>query len=110
MIYWRTDDGIDGVINNVFVVVVVVVFLYKPSRFHVAVRLFGNRSQITSKCSNEHLSSVFCDLLLNRRTQTWNLFVNRNFWGKRLRLEIRKIHLFIEFSKGYRYSITTRPS
>ena len=65
--------------------------LYKTNRFHVAVRLFSNRSQMTSKCGKNisdtigyascatflflpHID-VVCDLLLNRRTATWNLFV-----------------------------------
>ena len=60
---------------------------------YVAVHLFSNRSQRTSKCGkNIHLMThlaiglcttflflphfdVICDLLLNRRTATWNLFV-----------------------------------
>ena len=62
------------------------------NRFHVAVRLFGNRSQMTSKCDkNKEVThepqasvslmflphfDVFCDLLLNRCTATLNLFVN----------------------------------
>ena len=71
--------------------------LYKTNRFHVAVRLFSNRSQTTSKCGkniSDTLScascatflflphfDVICDLLLNRRTATWNLFVKRLlFW------------------------------
>ena len=61
------------------------------NRFHVAVRLFSNRSQMTSKCGkNKKVAheaqpsvslmflphfDVLCDLLLNRRTATWNLFV-----------------------------------
>ena len=56
-------------------------------RFHVALRLSSNRSQMTSKCGKnkkvakkmaECVTDVlptFCDLLLNRRTATWNLFV-----------------------------------
>ena len=64
------------------------------NRFHVAVRLFSNRSQMTSKCGKNKkvahgalpcVSLVFlprfdvlCDLLLNRRTATWNLFVLYN--------------------------------
>ena len=64
------------------------------NRFHVAVLLFSNRSQMTSKCGKNkkvahealpHLSLmflqhfyVFCDLLLNRRTAAWNLFVLYN--------------------------------
>ena len=56
-------------------------FLYKTNRFHVALCLFSNRSQMTSKCGNTWLSAhvphfdIICDLLLNRRTATWNLFV-----------------------------------
>ena len=66
--------------------------IYKTNRFHVAVRLFSNRSQKTSKCGKSISDTlgyascptflflpqfdVICDLLLNRRTATWNLFVN----------------------------------
>ena len=60
--------------------------LYKTNRFQVAVRLFSNRSQRRSKCDALGCAScatflllphfdVICDLLLNRRTATWNLFV-----------------------------------
>ena len=65
--------------------------LYKTNRFQVAVRLFSYRSQRTSKCGkniSDTLSctlrttflflphfDILCDLLLNRRTATWNLFV-----------------------------------
>ena len=64
------------------------------NRFHVAVRLFSNTSQMTSKCGkNKKVAheaqpsvslmflphfDVLCDLLLNRRTATWNLFVLYN--------------------------------
>ena len=89
--------------------------LYKTNRFQVAVRLFSNRSQMTSKCGKNkqvahkvqlsvslmflphfwhplwsiteqtcatllffsHLD-VICDLLLNRCTPPWNLFVKHN--------------------------------
>ena len=64
---------------------------YKTNRFHVAVRLFSNRSQRTSKCGKNisdtlgcascatflflpHFDFV-CDLLLKIGTATWNLFV-----------------------------------
>ena len=66
--------------------------LYKTNRFQVAVRLFSNRSQRMSKCGKNirdtlgcALCATFlflphfditCDLLLNRRTAIWNLFVN----------------------------------
>ena len=65
---------------------------YLTNRFHVAVRPFSNRSQRTSKCGKNkkvaheaQLSmsvmflphfDVLCDLLLNRRTATWNLQSN----------------------------------
>ena len=66
--------------------------LYKTNRFQVAMHLFSNRSQRTSKCStniSDTLSCascatflflphfyIICDLLLNRRMATWNLYVN----------------------------------
>ena len=65
----------------------------KTNRFHVAVRLFSNRSQKTSNCrkniSDTRLSpvvtlfffphfDVICDQLLNRRTATWNLSVYKS--------------------------------
>ena len=66
--------------------------LYKTNRFQVAVHLFSNRSQRTSKCGKNISDTlgcalcatflflphfdVICDLLLNRHTATWNLFVN----------------------------------
>ena len=65
--------------------------LYKTNRFQVAVCLFSNRSQMTSKGGkNKKVAyeaqpsvslmflphfDVLCDLLPNRRTATWNLFV-----------------------------------
>ena len=65
--------------------------LYKTNRFQVAVRLFSNRSQRTSKCGKNISDTlgcascatflflphfdIICDLLLNRRTAAWNLFV-----------------------------------
>ena len=64
------------------------------NRFHVAMRLFSNRSEMTSKCGkNKKVAheaqpsvslmflphfDVLCDLLLNRCTATWNLFVLHN--------------------------------
>ena len=61
---------------------------------YVAVRLFSNRSQMTSKCGKNNEVAhepqaivslmflphfgVICDLLLNRPTTTWNLFVLYN--------------------------------
>ena len=65
--------------------------IYLTNRFHIAVRLFSNRSQMTSKCGkNKKVAQeaqpsvslmflphfdVLCHLLLNRRTATWSLFV-----------------------------------
>ena len=67
--------------------------LYKTNRFHVAIGLFSNRSQRTSKCGKNISDTlgcascatflflphfdITCDLLLNRRTATWNLFVKQ---------------------------------
>ena len=74
--------------------------LYKTNRFHVAMGLFSNRSQKTSKCGKNISDTLgyrlvchffvlttfwrHCDLLLNRRTATWNLFVKWNLiiWMK----------------------------
>ena len=70
-------------------------FMWTPAltnRFHVAVHLSSNRSQMTSKCgknkkvAHEAIAEcvtdlttshfdVLCDLLLDRCTATWNLFV-----------------------------------
>ena len=67
---------------------------YLTNRFQVAVRLFSNRSKMTSKCgTNKKVAheaqpsvslmfllhfDVLCDPLLNRRKATWNLFVLYN--------------------------------
>ena len=69
--------------------------LCQTNRFHVAVHMFSNRSQRTSKCGkNKKVThsavppvpvffflphfDIICDLLLNRCTATWNLFVKIN--------------------------------
>ena len=62
------------------------------NRFRVTVCMFSNRSQMTSNCGKNNKGTneaqpfvslmfsprfaVFCDLLLNRPTATWNLFVS----------------------------------
>ena len=63
---------------------------YLTKRLRVAVRLFSNRSQMTHGTQMAHEAKpsvslmflahfdVFCDLLLNRRTATWNLFILHN--------------------------------
>ena len=74
------------------------------NRFRVAVRLFRNRSQMTSKCGkNKKVAheaqpilslmfsphfDVFCDLSLNRRTATWNLFVLFNKEAKVVNVDV----------------------
>ena len=79
------------------------------NRFHVAVRLFSNRSQMTSKCGKNKkvaheaqpsVSLMFlphsdvlcvCDLFLNRRTATWNLFV---LYNKKIKIHGKNALLF----------------
>ena len=77
------------------------------NRFHVAMCLFSNRSQMTSKCGkNKKVAhevqpsvslmflphfDVLCDLLLNRRTATRNLFV---LYNKELKYTEKKAFLF----------------
>ena len=56
--------------------------VYLTNRFQVAVRLFSNRSQRTSKCGKNISDTLGCAscatflLLPHLRTATWNLFVN----------------------------------
>ena len=50
--------------------------VYLTNRLQVAVRLFSNRSQMTSKCGKN--KKVAHKAQLNRRTATWNLFVLYN--------------------------------
>ena len=72
--------------------------------------LFSNRSQITSKCGkNKKVAhetqpsvsliflphfDVLCDLLLNRRMVTWNLFVSYNEELKKVLMMTSSIRLF----------------
>ena len=78
----------------IYIYTYIYICIYLTNRFHVAVRLFRNRSQRTSKCGkNKKVAyeaqpsvslmflphfDVLCDLLLNRHTATWNLFVLYN--------------------------------
>ena len=89
------------------------------NRFHVAVCLFSNRSQVTSKCgknkkvAHEALPSVslmflphfdiLCDLLLNRRTATWNLFV---LYNKKLKYT-EKMPFYFKFRHFDRHENST---
>ena len=91
---WSLEDKrIDDVIIKTFFNSL----LYKTNRFQVAVRLFSNRSQRTSKCGKNISDTlgcascatflflphfdVICDLLLNRHTATWNLFAKQTHWN-----------------------------
>ena len=85
------DPSEDRRIDDVIIETFLNSLFYKTNRFQVAVRLFSNRSQRTSKCGKNISDTlgcasyaiflflpyfdVICDLLLNRRTTTWNLFV-----------------------------------
>ena len=69
-------------------------YVYLTNRFQVAMCLFSNRSQRMSKCDKNISGTLgcascatflfvphfdlLCDLLLNRRKATWNLFVLYN--------------------------------
>ena len=55
------DKRIDDVIIKTFFSVYFNSLLYKTNRFQVAVRLFSNRSQRTSKCGNGNLETI-CEL------------------------------------------------
>ena len=70
--------------------------------FHIAVRLFSNRLQMTSKRGkNKNVAheaivecftdDILCDLLPNRRTATWYLYVLYNKETKLLQLFCFKI-------------------
>ena len=84
--------------------------LYKTNRFYVAVHLFSNRKQKTSKLWKEHRwhtrltarrrlflflphFDVICDLLLNWHTATWNLFVKYKRWKEKFILVRWKIDI-----------------
>ena len=88
-------------------IIYIYIYIYLTNRFHVAVRLFSNRSQMTSKCGkNKKVAheaqpsvslmflphfDVICDLLLNRRTATWNLFV---LYNKKIKIHGKNALLF----------------
>ena len=86
-------DPLDSISIKTYKILYDLSFYYKKTnRSHVAVCLFSNRSQKTSKCGKNinntlgyHLVHHFlflphfditCDLLLNRCTAIWNLFFN----------------------------------
>ena len=79
------------------------------NRFQVAMCLFSNRSPMMSKCGkNKNVAheaqlsvslmfvlhfDVLCDLLLNRCTATWNLFVLYNKELKKVLMMMSSIRL-----------------
>ena len=81
--------------------------LYKTNRFHVAVGLFSNISQKTSKCGKNISDTRVCsscatslflphfdiilDLLLNRPMATWNLWII--LWNFSPKQPLRACHL-----------------
>ena len=89
------------------------------------VRLFSNRSQKTSKCGKNISDTlgyalcatylflphfdVICDLLLNRRTATWNLFVKEKHSCKfgRTRKSCGNTSLQLEFRQRFSFSQTS---
>ena len=88
------DRRLNDVIVKNFFSVYFNSLLYETNWFQVDIRLISNRSQRTSKCGRNigdtlgcaswatflflpHFD-VICDLLLNRCTATWNLFVKYN--------------------------------
>ena len=93
---------------------------YLTNRFHVAVRVFSNRSQMTSKCGkNKKVAheaqpsvsliflphfDVLCDLLLNRRTATWNLFV---LYNKELKYTEKHAFFYFKFRHFDRHENST---
>ena len=84
-------------------------YVYLTNRFQVAMCLFSNRSQRMSKCgknkkvahkAQQSVSLMFlphfvvlCDLLLNRHTATWNLFVLYNKELKKVLMMTSSIRL-----------------
>ena len=60
--------------QNSFLVSIVVFLFYSVKRFHVAVHLFPQRSQITSKCGKNkkvpHFGNTFCRFLWSLTVQT----------------------------------------
>ena len=99
----RTEHKLKGIILIKFLLIKL------TNRFQVSVRLFSNRSQMTSKCGkNKKVAheaqpsvslmflthfDVLCDLFLNRRTATWNLFVLYNQELKKILMMTSSIRL-----------------
>ena len=79
------------------------------NRFHVALHLFSDRSQMTSKCcKNKKVMflphfDVLCDLLLNRRMATWNLFV---LYNKKIKIH-GKMPFYFKFCHFDRHENST---
>ena len=95
------------------------------SRFHVAVRLFSNRSQMTSKCGkNKKVAheaqprvslmflphfDVLCDLLLNRCMATWNLFILFTYFSPNINHNLSSFAgpFIVENTNKIRKTVTT---
>ena len=91
--------------------------LCKTNRFHVAVGLFSNRSQRTSKCGKNLSDTLVCgscatslflpyfdvirDLLSNRRTTTWNIFLKYYH----VFMNERDENAQFSYSKGVRFEV-----
>ena len=79
------------------------------NRFHVAVCLFNNRSQMKSKCGKNkkvflpHFD-VLCGLLLNRHTAIWNLFV---LYSKKIKKKSEKMPFYFKFRHSDRHEHST---
>ena len=77
-------------------------FLYKTNRFHVAVSHRKRQNVLRTMTHSPNGScatflfsphiDVICDLLLNRRTATWNLFVLYN--NKKIKIHEKNAFLF----------------
>ena len=86
------DRRVDEVIIKTFFLIL---YYKKTNRFQVAMHLFSYRLQRTSKCGKNISDTLgctscatflflphfdlICDLLLNRRMATWNLFVKEMY-------------------------------
>ena len=86
------------------------------NRFQVSMCLFSNRSPMMSKCGkNKNVAheaqlsvslmfvlhfDVLCDLLLNRCTATWNLFVLYNKELKKVLMMMSSIHVRLSSNRS----------
>ena len=106
------ERHIDDVLIKTFFPSIFNSLLHKTNRFQVAVHLFSNRSQRTSKRGKNICDTlscalcatflflphfdIICDLLLNRRTATWKLFVKWHFNMKDYNVSTGKLLSFLK--------------